>query len=138
MDEKKNYNTKCKSLIASFLKKSGDRRVSAADVYNHLLKSGCQANRTTVYRNLEKMTEQGSVIKYKTSDSECALYQMVSEHEHSSCHDHLHLQCESCGKIIHLECEFMHMLSEHLLEDHGFVIKCSGSVLLGRCKDCAK
>lgn len=136
MDEKKNYNTKCKGLIASYLENNSDRRVSAADIYNHLRDCGCQTNRTTVYRNLEKMTEQGSIIKYKTSDSECAVYQTVTVREHGSCHEHLHLQCEKCGKIIHLECHFMDMIANHLLADHGFMIKCNGSVLLGTCKEC--
>lgn len=134
-DTKKNYNTRCKSVIASYFEKNSERRVSVADIIAYLEDCGCKANRTTVYRNLEKMSEAGTIIKYKTTDTEGAVYQCVTKHD--DCHNHLHLQCEKCGRIIHLECHFMEMIAKHLYDDHGFNIKCKGSVLLGTCKECS-
>ena len=52
------------------------------------------------------------------------------------CEEHLHLQCVKCGKIIHLECEFMDEISEHILKDHGFELQCKNSILYGMCSAC--
>ena len=41
-----------------------------------------------------------------------------------------------CGKIIHLECEFMDEISEHILKDHGFKLQCKNSILYGMCSAC--
>lgn len=49
------------------------------------------------------------------------------------CEEHLHLQCVKCGKIIHLECEFMDEISEHILKDHG--LNCSAKIQF--CMECA-
>lgn len=135
METVKGYKTKSKAEIMGYLVKNSDRRISAADIIAHLRENGSNINPTTIYRNLDKLTETGEIIKYKTASAECALYQCVKNH--NNCKNHLHLQCESCGKIIHLECGFMDTISGHLMEDHGFVLKCNGSVLLGTCKNCS-
>ena len=39
-------------------------------------------------------------------------------------------------KVVHLDCNFMDELKEHLFRDHGFRLQCSGDMLHGICKDC--
>ena len=46
------------------------------------------------------------------------------------------IKCIKCGKIVHLDCDFMDELREHLYQDHGFRLQCSGDMLHGICKDC--
>lgn len=134
METGKGYKTKSKTEIMEYLMSHSEQRVSAADIISHLREKGSKINQTTIYRNLEKMTENGEILKYKTANAECALYQCVKNH--NNCKNHLHLQCEGCGKIIHLECGFMDTISGHLLAHHGFALQCSGSVLLGTCREC--
>lgn len=131
----KEYKTKSKEEITSILRENSDRRFTAADIISTLKNRGSMINPTTVYRNLERLSKTGAVIKLKTPDSDSALYQSALGHE--NCKEHLHLQCEKCGSLIHLECGFMHEISHHLLDDHGFVINCKNSVLLGLCSECA-
>lgn len=135
MNTSNGYKTKNKTEIMEYLMSRKDQRVSAADIINHLREKGSKVNQTTIYRNLDKMTESGEILKYKTASTECAMYQCVKNH--NNCRNHLHLQCETCGRIIHLECGFMDTISGHLLADHGFKLKCNGSVLLGTCKVCS-
>lgn len=40
------------------------------------------------------------------------------------------------GKVVHLDCNFMDELKEHLFRNHGFRLQCSGDMLHGICKDC--
>lgn len=136
MNTSKGYNTKSKKEIMEYLVSHSEQRVSATDIITYLRDKGSRINQTTIYRNLDKMTESGEILKYKTADSESTLYQCIKNH--NNCRNHLHLQCDKCGKIIHLECGFMDKISGHLLADHGFRLKCNGSMLLGTCKACSE
>lgn len=131
---RKGYHTKCKDLILKYAETHAERRFSAADVFSYLKEQGSQVNLTTVYRNLEKMIENKLLIKFKTAEQESALYQFVKPH--GNCHEHLHMQCSVCGKVMHLECCLMNEIMEHLKMYHGFMLECTGSVLNGICADC--
>ena len=39
--------------------------------------------------------------------------------------------------LFHLDCDFMDELRQHLLEEHGFLLQCSGDLLHGLCQECA-
>ncbi len=130
---KKEYRTRNKDRIMDYLMRHKEKRFHAGDVYEEMCKQGMSMNLTTVYRNLEKLTQNGTLIKYKTSDEESALYQ-YSESE--QCKEHLHLQCRRCKQIYHLDCGFMDQISEHLMMDHHFLLECDGSLLIGLCENC--
>ena len=117
-----------------FLKKNSDRTVAVADIDHYLKAQDCEVNITTIYRYLDKLAKDGTVIKYVAEKGNQAVYQYVELGHH--CEEHLHLQCVKCGKIIHLECEFMDEISEHILKDHGFKLQCKNSILYGMCSAC--
>lgn len=132
----KEYHTKTKELIIEYIQQNKERRFRAAEIYAYLLDQGQQVNLTTIYRNLDKLEENKLIMKYKTAENDCATYQYVEPH--GNCHEHLHMQCRKCGKIMHLECGLMQEIQEHLLTHHGFRLECPGSVLVGVCGDCEK
>lgn len=132
----KEYHTKCRTFIMEYLQSHKEQIFSASDVFQCLKANNQSVNLATVYRNLEKMTECGLLLKYKTADDESSVYQYVEPH--ANCHEHLHMQCRGCGRVIHLECGFMNEITEHLLQHHGFYLECRGSVLTGLCRECQK
>lgn len=131
---KKEYSTKYKACILQYIKEHEQQRFSAYDIYSYMESKENKPNLTTVYRNLDKLMENGTLLKYKSAEDDCCLYQYVKPH--ANCHEHLHLQCSKCGKVIHLECEFMNEVKAHLLEHHGFLLECSNSSLSGICEEC--
>lgn len=131
---RKAYTTKTRNLIMEFLKENKDMRFSAAAVFSFIQEKQEQINLATVYRNLERLTEEGILIKSKSGQEDCSQYQYVEPHK--NCHEHLHLQCKCCGKVMHLECAFMKQIEAHLREEHNFVLDCKDSVLLGQCDSC--
>ena len=133
---RKEYQTKSRNLILEYMVSQKDRQVSAADVYKFLVEQKYQINRATVYRNLDKMLQEGILLQYRYRDQNCAMYQYVEKAEH--CEKHLHLKCRNCGKVIHLECDFMDEISKHLMEHHGFEIDCKESAIVGLCEACRK
>ncbi len=132
----KEYKTKFKDSIMSYLQENQEKCITANDIYVHMQAKGEQVNLTTVYRNLEKLAEGGLLIKYKTAGQDCCQYQYAAPHAH--CQEHIHMQCRSCGKILHLGCSFMEEISAHLLEHHRFLLECNGSLLTGLCEECRK
>ena len=132
----KKYRTKCKDAIMEYLEVNKEHSFSAYDVHEYMRSNGIQINLTTIYRNLDKLTDSGEIMKYKTTEDECCKYQCVKPHAH--CHEHIHMQCRQCGKVLHMECKFMEALTEHLYEHHKFSLECAGSVLTGLCEQCKK
>ena len=98
-----------------------------------MLKQGEKIGRTTVYRNLEQLSEQGRVRKYQNAQG-VVQYQYV---EHSEdCHAHFHMMCKACGKLFHVDCELMHQLSSHIFSHHHFKLDSCETILVGMCADC--
>lgn len=115
----KQYRTKYKECIIEYMKNNEDHRLCAKDIYQALIEQGLNVNLVTVYRNLDKLSQQGLIQKHTLSEEDSVYYQYTREEK---CNHHLHLLCKRCGKIAHLECDFMDIIRTHLLEDHGFEI----------------
>lgn len=130
------YATASRKKILEFLKSNSDRTVTVTDIDSYLKRNDSEVNITTIYRYLDKLAKEGSVMKYVAEKGSQAVYQYVEVGHH--CDSHLHLKCVKCGCIIHLECAFMSEISQHILEDHGFTLQCKNSILYGMCKECAK
>ncbi len=130
------YATVSRKKILDFLKRSGDRTVTASEISDYLKETDSEVNITTIYRYLDKLEKEGTVIKYAAEKGTQAVYQYV-EMGHR-CEAHLHLKCVNCGRIIHLECEFMEEIAEHIRKDHGFLLQCKNSILYGKCRECSR
>ena len=130
------YNTKIKRNIIAILKENENRSLSAKEIHAGLLLNGKKADISTVYRNLETLTDQGQIIRFQDEKSEKAVYRFAGEH--GDCHSHLHMKCTVCGSILHLDCQFMSKLEGHLKAEHGFSVNCSESIIYGLCQGCTQ
>lgn len=129
------YSTKQSRLINDFLKTNSQRHFSAEEIYFALISSNNKIGRTTVYRQLDRLVEMEVAKKFSVGDKDACCYQ-YNNSEH--CHNHYHLKCSGCGRLIHTECEFMDKLSAHIFDDHQFIVDTSKTVLYGICNSCAK
>lgn len=132
----KSYNTKAVQEIQQYLKLQKGKSFSAADVYHYLENNEVEVNQSTVYRTLDRMTEQGILVRFKTANSKNSYYRMSDEHH--NCDEHLHMQCRKCGKVMHLDCDFMSDIKKNLMKQYGFTLECNGSTLCGLCSECSK
>ncbi|MCH5190530.1 MAG: transcriptional repressor [Oscillospiraceae bacterium] len=127
------YETKQSRLVLDFLKENADRHYSAEEVYFALVGCGGHIGRTTVYRQLDKLVDDGRARKFSAGDNNASCYQFCNP---DVCHNHYHLKCSGCGKLIHTECDFLDKLSSHILNEHRFIVDSSQTVLYGLCRDC--
>lgn len=130
------YATTSRKKILEYLMENHDRTVTVADIDQYLKEKNHEVNLTTIYRYLDKLVKEQTVMKYAAQNGSQTVYQYVETGHH--CEQHLHLKCVSCGCIIHLECDFMQEIAAHILADHGFALQCKNSIIYGLCKACRK
>ena len=85
------YSTKQKRGILNFLKEHELENFSVDDLVFHLEQDGDKVGRSTVYRYLESLAEQGSVRKYQNAQG-MTQYQHVSDDGRCDRHFHMPLQ----------------------------------------------
>lgn len=130
------YKTKGREILYDFFKTQDGKRFCAKDITDYFDSMGYSMNQSTVYRNLERMSREGVLFKTKQASDDFSYYQYIGEHR--DCHEHLHMQCKKCGKVVHLENPGMDDFYKRLRDDHGFELKPMESVLVGVCSDCNK
>jgi Fur family ferric uptake transcriptional regulator len=84
---------------------------------------------STVYRNLEVLEELGLVRHAHLSDR-APTYHSVGDHEH------FHLVCRVCHRVISVGTETLSPLLAQLDADHGFVPDVGHLTVFGTCADC--
>ena len=130
-----NYNTIQKQTILELLDKHKNEHLNVDEMMALLYERKENVSRATLYRTLDNLVQNGIVRKYTINENEKACYQIIDE---DNCHNHFHLVCSNCGKLIHLECDKFEDILHHFKEDHGFVVFPSRVVLYGLCSECQK
>lgn len=130
------YNTKQKEILLKFLRENSSEHITVQKICNFMNNAGTPVGTATVYRQLDKLVEQGLVRKYLLDGRSGACYQYTENN--GECCDHYHLKCVNCGKLIHLDCEFLHNINSHIFEHHGFIVDNSKTVFYGQCGECRK
>lgn len=129
---KNEYATKQREIILNFLRENS-AHITVADIILHLREQGISIGTATVYRTLEKFVNQGIVRKMTIDERSGACYQYV---DNKHCSEHFHLKCINCGKLIHLSCDFLTSLENHIYEHHSFTVSSGKTVIYGTCGDC--
>ena len=105
MSEKAQYRTRQITELENYLCSMEGKHVTVSDICKYFKSQGISIGTTTVYRQLDRMVEQGLVAKYVVDGTSSACFEYLGHDEH--CHKHIcfHCKCEKCGKVIHLECK---------------------------------
>ncbi len=132
------YKTKQRERLLTYLKKIEGTHVTVNDVCEYFQKMDEPIGQTTVYRQLERMVDEGIVNKYIMDGNSPACFEYIEQEEHTHYESCFHCKCEKCGKLIHLQCEEIAQMQKHLGEEHQFVLDSKRTVLYGLCKECSK
>lgn len=136
MAGKVKYKTKQMSEVLSFLKSAKGRHVTAGEVCEHFRAAGISVGTTTVYRNLERLVEQGLAAKYVIDGTTSACFEYTGGSNTDSGVSCYHCKCEKCGKLIHLQCDEVDTLIRHMREHHDFEMDSIRTVFYGICSVC--
>ena len=137
MNTKVKYKTKQGQDIKEYLETIKGVHFTVNDVCEHFKNNGTPIGTTTVYRQLERMTGEGSVQKYIIDTNSPACFEYIGEDVHKDKERCFHCKCEKCGKLIHLHCEELAEIEEHLRKHHSFLLDPLRTVFYGICESCA-
>ena len=122
------YNTSNKQMLLDLFTNNKNRSFTAVELQEILHD---QMNKATIYRQLLKMEENKEIVKFYNNRDDIYEYQY-----YQNCHEHLHLKCTKCGKIIHLKCPEANGFIEHIYDAHGFQVDKKSTIIYGLCKEC--
>ena len=130
------YNTKQREELLVFLQGLSGKHITVNDICSHFADSGSKVGMTTIYRHLDKMVNEGIVKKYVLDSSSAACFEYIDEHHECQSSGCAHLKCTSCGRLIHLHCDELKLMQQHISEDHSFKIDMTRTVIYGLCDQC--
>ena len=130
------YNTKQKQIIYDFLLINKDNLLTCDEISDSLKELGTPVGKATLYRFLDSLVSSLDARKVMDDNKKCAAYQLLDKDMNCDCH--MHLKCTNCGSFVHLGCDFMHSVGEHILKHHQFKIDNSKTLIYGVCAECSE
>ena len=130
------YKTKQREVLLEYLKKKKGSHITVNDVCGYFEKKGEKIGQTTVYRQLEKMVDEGVVSKYIIDGNSPACFEYMGEKKHKYGEVCFHCKCEVCGDLIHMHCDELKSIKEHLEKHHKFYLNPMRTVFYGVCEKC--
>lgn len=125
------YRTEQKKLLLLYLSTHAERAFSLCELADTMAE--CGVGKSTVYRLVAQMCEEGVVRRYAKERGRGYLYQYLNR---SDCAAHLHLRCTSCGRITHLGEEETALFERILEQNNHFLLDDQRTLLFGRCATC--
>lgn len=111
--------------------------MTAGQLLDQLREKGVSIGIATIYRQLDRLVEEGAVNKYMVDAVTGACYEFKGEHGGESAY--VHGKCEKCGKVVHLGRKTIESLMRSISGAEpggGFELDCSRTLFYGICKDC--
>lgn len=136
MNSRSTYKTKQREILLGYFENVVGVHVTAADVCEYFRKQGVTIGQSTVYRQLEKLVDEGILNKYIIDVNSSACFEYVVPDSHKTTGSCFHCKCEKCGKLIHLHCDELENIQTHLYEEHGFKLSPLRTIFYGLCEQC--
>ncbi len=124
--------TEQRTAVLNVMVRNKSQHLSAEEVLYKARDEMPNIGIATVYRTLEKLAELG--ILYKTMFAEGKYRYELAD---AKGHQHHHVICLSCGKIIEIEEDLLNKLEEHL-EKKGYEIINHELKIYAYCPECNK
>ncbi len=117
--------------ILDMLQSSGNKHLSAEDVYKALLEDGEEIGLATVYRVLTQFEGAGLVNRHYFEGGNSVFE--LSQEEH-----HDHILCVKCGRVDEFFDELIEQRQKVIAETKGYQMTDHSLYIYGVCSDCAK
>ena len=129
------YQTQQRNLLISFFE-SHPGEAFTIDEIMQCLQNEQEADvpsRSTVYRTVAELEKEGSLKRSYLSKRRRSAYQY---HDAHACASHLHIRCEKCNALMHLDTKVSDTITRLLQNDANISLDVGNTVLLGCCKKC--
>lgn len=127
--------TQQRMLVLQTLAEHRGKHMAAEDIYEKVKEDYPDIGLATVYRTVQLLLEMQLVDRINLDDG-CVRYEVGHLFEGDMKHNHHHLICKTCGKVIPFEDDLLEELEKHIEEDTGFHVLDHELKFYGQCKDC--
>lgn len=103
---------------------------TADEVYELVQATHPNISKGTVYRNLNRLAEEGKIRKIEIPDG-------PDRFDHD-CTNHYHVRCCKCGRAFDVDMETVSDLTQKVKNTHGFEFLDYDIIFKGICPDCRK
>ncbi len=128
--KREGYRTKQKDKILEVIR-SLNHEFTIKELYNKLNK---EVGLTTIYRLVDKLVMDKVLNKY-ISNKNITYYEYLNKCSHEN---HFYLKCLVCSELIHIDCDCIKKLENHILDEHKFNMNHENIIINGICKRCKK
>ena len=101
---------------------------SADAVYQNVRKSLPNVSLGTVYRNLARLAEDGTILRFPSTDG--------VDHFDADTSPHYHFTCRACGKITDLSMKPLSGIERTAERGHGLRVESHSIMFYGICAEC--
>ena len=103
---------------------------TAEDVFEYIHCEYPSISKATVYRILNRMSDDGEIIHLEVSSGPDRFDTIISEHHH--------IKCSICGKICDVYLPELSKIEERIKNESGFSVSKSLVFFEGTCPECMK
>lgn len=135
MSSPRQYKTKQKELILDCIRLHQGSFITIKDVTEALRARHEKVGTATIYRNLDRLEEEGIITRCVIEDIDGVCYRYL---QNSPENVYFFLKCEQCGDLSPIDCGELQHLYEHVIEHHHVRINPAKTVLYGLCEKCLK
>ena len=125
------YSTKQREILIDYFKLHPDERFTAKEIFEGIADNNISLS--AIYRNIARLEKDGILQRFSVPQTNEIAYKYTRDTE---CENHIHIICTNCGKTIHLEKNQSKNLEKVVLNDYGFNLNKSKTIIYGVCKNC--
>ena len=124
-------------LILSVLEQNSGSHMAAEDIYGLVTEEHPEIGLATVYRTLQLLWDMQLVDRINLDDG-CVRYEIGHLLTDETKHNHHHLICRKCGKVIPFDADLLDDLERHIEKTAGFHVLDHELKFFGLCRECMK
>ena len=129
--------TRQRHLVLSVLEENSGRHMTAEDIYELVAEDYPDIGLATVYRALQLLWDMQLVDRISFDDG-CVRYEIGHLFKGEAKHNHHHLICRKCNKVIPFGDDLLDDLEHHIEEATGFHVLDHELKFFGLCRECMK
>ncbi len=126
--KRESYMTKQKEKIFEIIR----NEKQSFTIKNLYLKLNREVGLTTIYRLVDKLV-MDKILKKELGENNITYYEYLEECDNKN---HFYLKCNCCSKLIHIDCNCITNLEEHIIKTHKFHINKENIIINGICFEC--
>ncbi len=122
-------------LVLSVLEQNSGRHMTAEDIYELVSEDYPEIGLATVYRTLQLLWEMQLVDRLNLDDG-CVRYEIGHLLLGDARHNHHHLICRTCNKVIPFDDDLLDDLERYIEDATGFHVLDHELKFYGLCREC--